>query len=548
MNQELPKAYDPSSIEEKWANYWVAERLFDVPTPTGEDIEKKTFVQLLPPPNVTGRLHMGHMLNQTEMDILTRWHRMLGETALWVPGTDHAGIATQMMVERQLAAEGTTTREQLGRDAFTARVWEWKQQYGGDITQQMRRLGASVDWSREYFTMDDRLSVAVKEAFVRLHEQGLIYRGAYIVNWDPVLQTAVSDLEVTHEERAGKLYHVRYPLADGTGSIIIATTRPETMLGDVAVAVNPNDDRYKHLIGKTLLLPLVGREIPIVADQFADPEFGTGAVKVTPAHDPNDFAIGQRHDLPQLNVLDERAHIKLDGSPYDGMDRFAARERIVEDLRSVGALMDVKDHTHSIAISQRTGIVIEPRLSMQWFLKIQPLADKAIEAVDKGHIKFTPDNYRKTYDEWMKNIHDWCVSRQLWWGHRIPAWHCGACAAVTVARETPPVCSKCGATELAQETDVLDTWFSSGLLPFSVFGWPGEPETGNSKLETGSSTSTLSSQPESAFFADGVERPAGPFAPNTNSALTPALSAFYPTDLLVTGSDILFFWVARMSM
>ncbi len=558
MNQELPKAYDPALIEEKWANYWVSEHLFDVPTPPSNNVQKKTFVQLLPPPNVTGRLHMGHMLNQTEMDILTRWHRMLGETALWVPGTDHAGIATQMMVERQLAAEGTTTREQLGREAFTERVWAWKRQYGSAISDQMRRLGASVDWSREYFTLYDRLSVAVKEAFVRLHEQGLIYRGAYIVNWDPVLQTAVSDLEVTHEERAGKLFHVRYPLADGTGSIIIATTRPETLLGDVAVAVNPNDERYKHLIGKMLLLPLSAaagkpdREIPIVADDFADPEFGTGAVKVTPAHDPNDFAIGQRHNLPQLNVLDERAHITLDGSPYDGMDRFAARERILIDLESSGALVAVKDHTHSIAISQRTGIVIEPRLSMQWFLKIQPLADKAIEAVDKGHIKFTPDNYRKTYDEWMKNIHDWCISRQLWWGHRIPAWHCGACSAVTVARETPAACSQCGATELTQETDVLDTWFSSGLLPFTVFGWPGQAKTGSSKLETGSSTPDLATSQSShnapfLSFRSAAEDSAFSAATNAH-APTPALAAFYPTDLLVTGSDILFFWVARMIM
>jgi valyl-tRNA synthetase len=517
MNHELPKAYDPALIEEKWADFWVAERLFDVPTPADPSAVQNPFVQLLPPPNVTGRLHMGHMLNQTESDILSRWHRMLGDTVVWVPGTDHAGIATQMMVERQLAAEGVTTREQLGREAFTERVWAWKEQYGGAITEQMRRLGASVDWSREYFTMDDRLSRAVREAFVRLYDQGLIYRGAYIVNWDPVLKTAVSDLEVTHEERPGKLYHIRYPLADGTGSIVIATTRPETMLGDVAVAVNPTDERYQALIGKTLRLPLVGREIPIVADDWANPEFGTGAVKVTPAHDPNDFAIGQRHDLPQLNIFDETAHVKLPGSPYDGMERYAARERIIEDLRSGGALLDIKDHTHAIALSQRTGVVIEPRLSMQWFLKIQPLADKAIEAVDKGFIKFTPDNYRKTYDEWMKNIHDWCISRQLWWGHRIPAWHCGACNKLTVSLETPGACSGCGITDIRQETDVLDTWFSSGLLPFTVFGWPGEG-LGNASL-----------------------------IPNPYS-LTPDLAAFYPTQLLVTGSDILFFWVARMIM
>ncbi len=522
MSSELPKAYDPSAIEEKWAKYWVDERLFDVATPTQGEA-KKSFVQLLPPPNVTGRLHMGHMLNQTEMDVLARWHRMLGETSVWVPGTDHAGIATQMMVERQLAAQGGPTRQELGREAFTERVWEWKAQYGGAITEQMRRLGASVDWSREYFTMDERLSRAVKQAFVKLYEQGLIYRGAYIVNWDPQIQTAVSDLEVVHEERAGKLYHVRYPLADGSGSIVIATTRPETMLGDVAVAVNPADERYTRFVGKMLVLPLVGREIPVVADEWANPEFGTGAVKVTPAHDPNDFAIGQRHNLPQLSVMDMRGHIALAGSPYDGMERFAAREKIVEDLRTSGALVDIKDHTHAIALSQRTGVVIEPRLSMQWFLKIQPLADKAIEAVDKGHIKFTPENYKKTYDEWMRNIHDWCISRQLWWGHRIPAWHCEACGKITVTKDAPEACHGCGITDIKQETDVLDTWFSSGLLPFTVFGW------GEEKAES------------SAALRNDNEK-------SSTDALTADLAAFYPTQVLVTGFDILFFWVARMIM
>src|SRR5579875_1800658 len=509
MSSELPKAYEPSLIEEKWAKFWVEQGLFHVTTRReGEDVGPR-FVQLLPPPNVTGRLHMGHMLNQTEMDILTRWHRMRGETALWIPGTDHAGIATQMMVERQLAAEGGPSRNELGREAFTERVWCWKKQYGGAITEQMRRLGASVDWSREYFTMDERLSKAVKEAFVRLWEQGLIYRGAYIVNWDPVLATAVSDLEVVHEERAGKLYHVRYPLADGSGSIVIATTRPETMLGDVAVAVNPTDQRYKPFHGKKLRLPLSGinggpdREIPIVTDDWANPEFGTGAVKVTPAHDPNDFAIGERHNLPQLNIMDATAHIDLSGSPYHGPDRYVARKRILEDLEAAGLLVDTKEHAMAIGLSQRSGAVVEPRLSTQWFIKIQPLADKAIAAVEEGHIKFTPAQYAKTYFEWMRNIHDWCISRQLWWGHRIPAWHCAACHKVTVARETPPACSHCSATDLTQETDVLDTWFSSGLLPFTVFGWP--------------------------------ER-------------TPDLEAFYPTSLLVTGFDILFFWVARMVM
>ena len=514
MSHELPKAYDPSILEERWARYWVEERLFDIATPEDTDETRKKFTMLLPPPNVTGRLHMGHMLNQTEMDILTRWRRMLGETAVWVPGTDHAGIATQMMVERQLDSEGTNRRS-LGREAFVERVWKWKCLYGRAILDQMKRLGASVDWSREYFTMDDRLSVAVKECFVRLWEQGLIYRGAYIVNWDPAIQTAVSDLEVEHEERLGKIYHVRYPLADGTGSIVVATTRPETMLGDVAVAVNPADERYTGMIGRMVRLPLSGvnggseREIPILADDWAKPEFGTGAVKVTPAHDPNDFAIGQRHGLPNLTILDETANVSLPGSPYDGMERYAAREKMLEDLRERGLLVEVKEHTLSIGLSQRTGVVIEPRLSQQWFIRIQPLADKAIEAVDKGYIRFTPDQYRKTYDEWMKNIHDWCISRQLWWGHRIPAWHCTKCGEITVARETPTACGKCGASELTQETDVLDTWFSSGLLPFTVFGWPG------------------------AEGSDG---------------LTQDLAEFYPTELLVTGFDILFFWVARMIM
>ena len=509
---ELAKAYEPAAIEEKWATYWAEQHLFD----TSAAGTGKAFTMLLPPPNVTGRLHMGHMLNQTEMDILTRWHRMLGERALWVPGTDHAGIATQMMVEKQLAAEGKTTRRQMGREAFTERVWEWKRQYGGAITDQMRRLGASVDWSREYFTMDEDLSAAVNEAFVRLYEQGLIYRGAYIVNWDPVLQSAVSDLEVESEERAGKLYSIRYPLADGSGSIVVATTRPETMLGDTAVAVNPSDARYTALIGQRLGLPLTGREIPIVADDWANPEFGTGAVKVTPAHDPNDFAIGQRRGLPSITVFDISARIDLPAEAtgdnqegrqarerYQGLDRFAARKRIVDDLEAAGLLVEVKDHAMTIPVSQRSGSVIEPRLSDQWFIKIQPLADKAIAAVREGHIRFTPEMYEKTYFEWMGNIHDWCISRQLWWGHRIPAWHCPACSEFCVARTAPATCARCGSPDLVQETDVLDTWFSSGLLPFTVFGWPGTK---------------------------------------------PDMAQFYPTDLLVTGFDILFFWVARMIM
>ncbi|HUZ05848.1 MAG TPA: valine--tRNA ligase, partial [Acidobacteriaceae bacterium] len=500
MSRELPKAYDPTAVEDHWAEYWVRENIFAAPAPETID-PARVFTILLPPPNVTGRLHMGHMLNQTEMDILIRWRRMCGDTALWVPGTDHAGIATQMMVERQLASEGSS-RQQLGREAFVERVWQWKKEYGGAILGQMKRLGASVDWSREYFTMDPKLSRAVREAFVRLHEDGLIYRGAYIVNWCPRCQTALSDLEVIHEDQAGKLYEIRYPVVGGTEHITIATTRPETLLGDVAVAVNPTDARYTHLHGKMLRLPLTDREIPIVTDDWANPEFGTGAVKVTPAHDPNDFAIGQRHKLPSISILDDTAHITVAGA-YLGLDRYEARKRILSDLEAQGLLGNIKDHNNSIGKCDRCKTVVEPRLSTQWFLKIQPLADKAIAAVEQGHIQFTPDQYKKTYFEWMHNIHDWCLSRQLWWGHRIPAWHCAACQQITVARETPQTCTHCGSDRLTQETDVLDTWFSSGLLPFTVFGWPDA---------------------------------------------TADLEKFYPTQLLLTGFDILFFWVARMIM
>ncbi|MDE3188890.1 MAG: valine--tRNA ligase [Acidobacteriota bacterium] len=471
MPHDLPKAYDPTAIEDHWAEYWVRENLFAQPTPRqpvqsqGQD-GQSPFTILLPPPNVTGRLHMGHMLNQTEMDILTRWRRMSGRRALWLPGTDHAGIATQMMVERQLVSEGTT-RQQLGREAFVERVWAWRREYGGAILEQMKRLGASVDWQREYFTMDERLSVAVREAFVRLHEQGLIYRGAYIVNWCPRCQTAISDLEVVYDEHKGHLWEIRYPVLDALGRdsgeyVTVATTRPETMLGDVAVAIHPEDERYLHLHGRKLRLPLVGREIPIILDDWVSREFGTGAVKVTPAHDPNDFALGQRHNLPSINVMDETAHINAEGGPYAGLDRYVARKKIVADLEEQGLLAGIKDYTNNVGHCDRCKTVVEPRLSMQWFVKIQPLADKAIEAVEKGHIKFTPEQYAKTYFEWMRNIHDWCISRQLWWGHRIPAWHCADCRKVTVARQDPAACAHCGSQKIAQETDVLDTWFSSG--------------------------------------------------------------------------------------
>jgi valyl-tRNA synthetase len=441
---------------------------------------------------------------------------MSGNTVLWIPGTDHAGIATQMLVERQVVSEGMT-RQKMGREAFVERVWEWRQHYGGAILEQMKRLGVSVDWSREYFTMDERLSIAVREAFVRLHEQGLIYRGAYIVNWCPRCQTAISDLEVVHSEQKGHLWEIRYPvLGDGGketgGYITVATTRPETMLGDTAVAIHPEDERYLHLHGKKLRLPLMNREIPVILDEWVSRDFGTGAVKVTPAHDPNDFALGERHHLPSINVMDDRAHINENGGPYKGLDRYVARKKIVVDLEAQGLLASVKDYTNNVGHCDRCKTVVEPRLSTQWFLKIQPLAEKAIAAVKpdaQGNkaIRFTPEMYEKIYLEWMNNIHDWCISRQLWWGHRIPAWHCATCRKITVARTDPTACAHCGSKEITQETDVLDTWFSSGLLPVSVFGWP-----------------NLTDETRADF------------------------DAFYPTSLLVTGFDILFFWVARMIM
>ena len=503
MPHDLPKAYEPGAIEPRWAAYWVAEKLFHVETP-GAGSKQPVFTLTLPPPNVTGRLHMGHMLEHTEIDIVVRWKRMSGISTLWLPGTDHAGIATQLMVERQLASEGKDRRD-MTREAFTERVWEWKKHYGGVILQQMRRLGASVDWSREYFTMDERMSHAVREAFVRLYEEGLIYRGKYIVNWCPRCITAVSDLEVIHEETQGKIYEVRYPLVGSPGEfIVVATTRPETMLGDTAVAVNSADERYRHLHGKKVLLPLMNREIPIITDDIlANPDFGTGAVKVTPSHDPNDFEAGLRNALPQIDVMNEVAQMNANAGPYAGLDRFEARQKVLEDLETGGFLVGTKDYVVPLGKCDRCKTIIEPRLSTQWFVKIQPLADRAIEVVEKGEIKFVPENYSKTYFEWMRNIHDWCISRQLWWGHRIPAWYCKGCGEILVARETPARCTKCGSTQLEQDPDVLDTWFSSGLLPCSGLGWP---------------------------------------------ASTPDLDAFYPTSLLITGFDILFFWVARMIM
>jgi valyl-tRNA synthetase len=534
MPHDLPKAYDPTAIEDRWAEYWVRENLFTQPRPvsdganpgaseasSGPDTESagESFSILLPPPNVTGNLHMGHMFEHTESDILARWHRMRGERVLWLPGTDHAGIATQMLVERQVVSEGTT-REKLGREAFLQRVWEWKRHYGGNILGQMKRIGDSVDWSREYFTMSDSLSVAVREAFVRLYEQDLIYRGAYIVNWCPRCQTAISDLEVVYDEHKGHLWEIRYSVLDTSGRdsgefITVATTRPETMLGDVAVAIHPEDERYLHLHGKKLRLPLMNRAVPIVLDEWVSRDFGTGAVKVTPAHDPNDFALGQRHHLPSISVMDETGHINAEGGVFAGLDRFAARKRVVDDLEAQGLLVGIKDHTHNVGHCDRCKSIVEPRLSLQWFVAVnkepkgggQSIAGKAIAAVKEGHTGFTPEMYTKTYLNWMENIHDWCISRQLWWGHRIPAWHCGACHKITVARVDPTNCTHCGSGQLTQETDVLDTWFSSGLLPVSVFGWP-----------------------------------------HVNEQTRADFNAFYPTNLLVTGFDILFFWVARMIM
>ena len=512
MAHDLPKAYDPTAIEDHWAEYWVREKLFAQSTPKDKGLDdRSSFDILLPPPNVTGNLHMGHMFEHTESDILMRWHRMRGERVLWIPGTDHAGIATQMLVERQVVSEGNT-RQKMGRDAFIARVWQWREHYGGTILNQMKRLGASVDWDREYFTMDERLSAAVREAFVRLYEQGLIYRGAYIVNWCPRCQTAISDLEVVYDEHKGHLWEIRYPVIgeDGKDSgefLTVATTRPETMLGDVAVAIHPEDERYTHLSGKKLRLPLMDREIPVITDEWVSREFGTGAVKVTPAHDPNDFALGQRHNLPSINVMDDTAHINAEGGKYAGLDRFVARKGVVADLEAQGLLAGIKDHINNVGHCDRCKTVVEPRLSLQWFVKIQPLADKAIAAVKEGHIKFTPEMYAKTYLNWMENIHDWCISRQLWWGHRIPAWHCSVCHKTTVGRTDPTNCAHCGSDKIEQSTDVLDTWFSSGLLPVSVFGWPNITHENRTDFDT-----------------------------------------FYPTSLLVTGFDILFFWVARMIM
>ncbi|MBI1951650.1 MAG: valine--tRNA ligase [Acidobacteria bacterium] len=496
---ESAKAFEPGKIEPRWYDHWQRLGVFCARPAS----QRPPHSMVIPPPNITGRLHMGHALNNTLQDILARWRRMKGDDVLWLPGTDHAGIATQMVVDRQLQSEGQS-REALGREAFVRRVWEWKEQYGGAILGQLKRLGCSCDWTRERFTMDPGLSRAVREAFVRLHEAGLIYRDEFIVNWCPRCRTAVSDLEVIPQETQGHLYTVRYPFAGGGGGIEVATTRPETMLGDTGVAVHPEDERYRGLIGRMVVLPLVGREIPIVADEFVEKEFGTGAVKVTPAHDANDFEAGRRTGLPPLVVMDDRGRMN-DNVPdrYRSLDRFEARSRVIEDLKECGQLVAIADHLHNVGRCQRCHTVIEPYLSTQWFVRVKPLAAEAVRAVAEERVRFTPPHWVNSYNEWMGKIHDWCISRQLWWGHQIPAWHCEACAEIHVAREAPAACRRCGGLVLRQDPDVLDTWFSSALWPFSTLGWP--------------------------------ERSAD-------------LARYYPTTVLVTGFDILFFWVSRMIM
>ncbi|MBI3663705.1 MAG: valine--tRNA ligase, partial [Acidobacteria bacterium] len=477
MAREIPKAYEPQEIEMRWAQKWVADELFraDASAPG------PAFSIVIPPPNVTGSIHIGHMLEHTQIDTLVRWHRMRGHNTLWLPGMDHAGIATQVVVERLLAAEGLS-RKQLGRQEFERRVWEWKAQSGGTIKKQMIRLGASCDWSRERFTLDPPLYRAVLEAFLRLYHEGLIYRGRYMVNWCPRCMTALSDLETAHQERQGHLWFIRYRVAGSSESVTVATTRPETMLGDTAVAVHPDDERYRHLIGKNVRLPLMDREIPVVADAMVDREFGTGAVKVTPAHDPNDFELGKRHNLPEVDIMSDDGTLTAAAGAYAGMERFAARKEIVATLTAQGLLEKIVNHTHSVGVCDRCKTVVEPRVSTQWFCKMRPLAEDAIKIVREGMIPVVPENQKTIYLNWMENIRDWCISRQLWWGHRIPIWHCADCRGMTPALHSwveivngraqaagmPEKCSSCGSAKITQDPDVLDTWFSSGLWPFST--------------------------------------------------------------------------------
>ncbi|MGB4483327.1 MAG: valine--tRNA ligase, partial [bacterium] len=493
--KNLSTVYNPRVVEDKWYQYWMEGDYF---RPT-IDPEQEPFTIVIPPPNVTGALHMGHALDNTIQDVLIRWKRMTGVPTLWLPGTDHAGIATQARVVESLAQEGLTPQD-LGREKFLERTWQWKEQYGGRIIEQLKRLGASCDWSRERFTMDEGCSRAVREVFVSLFEKGLIYRGDYIVNWCPQCGTAISDIEVEHEEEEGKLWHFRYPLIDGEGYVTVATTRPETILGDTAVAVHPEDERYRDLVGKRLVLPGVGRQIPIVADPYVDPEFGSGAVKVTPAHDPNDFLIGLRHGLEQVVVMAPDGTMNENAGKYQGMDRLECREALVADFDREGYLVKVEDHLHAVGHCSRCDTTIEPLLSKQWFVRMKPLAEPALEAVRQGQIRFVPERFTKIYCDWLENIRDWCISRQLWWGHRIPVWYCQDCDEIIASREDLNQCPHCGG-EVEQDPDVLDTWFSSALWPFSTLGWPDDTED---------------------------------------------LNYFYPTSVLVTGRDIIFFWVARM--
>ena len=494
----LDKVYEPQQFEPHWATWWVEEGLFVAST----DASKPPFSLVVPPPNVTGALHMGHMYEIAQIDITMRWRRMQGYNVLWLPGTDHASIATEMLVARELREQGIEPRD-IGREKFLEHAWAWKEKYGGTIVNQFKRIGASCDWTRERFTLDAGLSRAVREAFVRLHEKGLIYRGEYLINWCPGCGTAVSDLEVVYSEQQGHLWHIRYPVAGSDEHVVVATTRPETMLGDTAIAVNPTDERYRRLWDKTVTLPLVGRRLVVIRDELADPEFGTGVVKVTPAHDPNDFEAGKRHDLEFITVMDEQARMNEEAGEFAGLDRFEARKQIVKRLEDQGLIEKIEDYTNNIGSCQRCKSIVEPRVSTQWFVRTKPLAEPSIKAVERGEIEIIPDQRRRNYFEWMRNIRDWCISRQLWWGHRIPAWYCADCGEIIVAREDPASCGKCGGAKIEQDPDVLDTWFSSGLWPFSTMGWPDE---------------------------------------------TDDLKLFYPTSLLNTGFDILFFWVARMIM
>ena len=493
---ELASTYNPGSIEEKWYEKWEKAGAFHADVKS----DKKPFTIVIPPPNITGKLHMGHALDETLQDILIRWRRMQGYEALWVPGTDHAAISTEVRVTNTLKDQGIDKRE-IGREKFLEKVWDWKKEYGGAITEQLRKLGTSCDWERERFTMDEGCSKAVETVFLNLYKKGYIYRGKRIINWCPVCKTSLSDAEVEHEDQKGHFWHIRYPIVGTDDALEIATTRPETMLGDTAIAVHPDDERYKDLVGKMVILPLVDKEIPVVADEYVDMEFGTGAVKITPAHDPNDFEVGQRHDLPVVNILNDDATINENGGRYAGMDRYEAREQIVKDLEAGGYLVKVKEHEHAVGTHDRCKTTVEPMVKEQWFVRMDELARPAIEAIEKGELRFVPDRFNKTYLHWLENIHDWCISRQIWWGHRIPAYYCDECGEVVVASGKPDKCPKCGCTHLTQDEDTLDTWFSSALWPFSTLGWPGETED---------------------------------------------LKKFYPTDVLVTGYDIIFFWVVRM--